>query len=178
MRIVTLIALVACTAEPTVPQASELEVLPPPMAFGLDVGALSPGESGLFTISGAGPGEEVWLLRGRSAEPGPCIAALDDLCLDITRPKILGTAVTDSAGNAVFEIAVPETAPIGFVGLFQAVSERPQATEVVSQDVQHPDAIFDFSLTDVNATSATFDEPVSPRDYLSKVSGWYFGHAT
>ena len=47
-----------------------------------------------------------------------------------------------------------------------------------SRDVQHPDAIFDFSLTDVNATSATFDEPVSPRDYLGKVSGWYFGHAT
>ncbi len=36
----------------------------------------------------------------------------------------------------------------------------------------------DFSLTDVNATSATSGESVSPRDYLQQVSGWYFGHAT
>lgn len=36
----------------------------------------------------------------------------------------------------------------------------------------------DFGLDDVNATSPRFGESVSPRDYLQKVSGWYFGHAT
>lgn len=36
----------------------------------------------------------------------------------------------------------------------------------------------DFSLKDVNPTSATFDQAVSPRDHLMKVSAWYFGHAT
>jgi len=36
----------------------------------------------------------------------------------------------------------------------------------------------DFSLRDVNPTSATFDLAVSPRDHLEKVSAWYFGHAT
>lgn len=36
----------------------------------------------------------------------------------------------------------------------------------------------DFSVLDVNPNSATFDQPVSPKDYLMKVSGWYFGHAT
>jgi len=36
----------------------------------------------------------------------------------------------------------------------------------------------DFLLEDVNATSSTFGQPVSPRDYLQQVSGWYFGHAT
>ena len=35
-----------------------------------------------------------------------------------------------------------------------------------------------FSLKDVNATSTTFDQAVSPRDHLEKVSAWYFGHAT
>jgi hypothetical protein len=35
-----------------------------------------------------------------------------------------------------------------------------------------------FSLPDVNPTSASFDQEVSPRDYLQKVSAWYFGHAT
>lgn len=36
----------------------------------------------------------------------------------------------------------------------------------------------DFSLTDVNPNSATYTQKVSPRDYLDKVSAWYFGHAT
>ena len=36
----------------------------------------------------------------------------------------------------------------------------------------------DFALVDVNETSTTFDQAVSPRDYLQKVSAWYFGYAT
>ncbi len=36
----------------------------------------------------------------------------------------------------------------------------------------------DFALPDVNPTSLTSGLEVSPRDYLQKVSGWYFGHAT
>ena len=40
------------------------------------------------------------------------------------------------------------------------------------------DVIPDFALKDVNPTSASFDQDVSPRDHLEKVSAWYFGHAT
>lgn len=40
------------------------------------------------------------------------------------------------------------------------------------------DPMPDFSLVDVNSTSATADQPVSPRDYLGRVSAWYFGHST
>ena len=36
----------------------------------------------------------------------------------------------------------------------------------------------DFQLEDVNPDSARFGEDVSPRDYLSQVSAWYFGHST
>ncbi len=36
----------------------------------------------------------------------------------------------------------------------------------------------DFMLVDVNPASPTANQPVSPRDYLQRVSGWYFGHAT
>ncbi len=36
----------------------------------------------------------------------------------------------------------------------------------------------DFALVDTNPASATYDDPVSPRDYLQKVSGWYVTHAT
>ena len=41
-----------------------------------------------------------------------------------------------------------------------------------------PGQVPDFSLKDVNPTSATFDMAISPRDHLEKVSAWYFGHAT
>jgi len=36
----------------------------------------------------------------------------------------------------------------------------------------------DFALLDYNPTSSTSEQAVSPRDYLQKVSGWYFAHAT
>ena len=36
----------------------------------------------------------------------------------------------------------------------------------------------DFSLVDQNPNSATAGHAVSPRQYLHKVSAWYFGHAT
>ena len=36
----------------------------------------------------------------------------------------------------------------------------------------------DFSMADMNPTSATFAQGVSPRDHLQKVSAWYFGHST
>ena len=35
----------------------------------------------------------------------------------------------------------------------------------------------DFSLVDVNPNSASHGQPVSPRQYLGKISAWYFGHA-
>ena len=34
-----------------------------------------------------------------------------------------------------------------------------------------------FSLLDVNDTSATAGQEVSPRDAIGRVSVWYFGHA-
>jgi len=36
----------------------------------------------------------------------------------------------------------------------------------------------DFTLIDVNPNSATSGQPVSPRQYLSRISAWYFGHST
>lgn len=36
----------------------------------------------------------------------------------------------------------------------------------------------DFALLDVNQTSATFNQPVSPRDHIGRVSAYYFGSAT
>ena len=35
----------------------------------------------------------------------------------------------------------------------------------------------DFSLEEVNASSATYGELISPSDFLGKASAWYFGHS-
>jgi hypothetical protein len=47
-------------------------------------------------------------------------------------------------------------------------------TDEGSQD----DVVPEFALLDLNPSSLTFEQPVSPRDHLEKVSGWYFTHAT
>jgi len=36
----------------------------------------------------------------------------------------------------------------------------------------------DFSLEDVNDTSATVGAQISPRDHEGMATAWYFGHAT
>ena len=36
----------------------------------------------------------------------------------------------------------------------------------------------DFELVDVNPASVSFQQPISPRDYMDGASAWYFGHAT
>lgn len=36
----------------------------------------------------------------------------------------------------------------------------------------------DFALLDVNPGSPSFGARVAPRDFLGRVSAWYFGHAT
>ena len=50
------------------------------------------------------------------------------------------------------------------------------AAQLVERTEAPPDP--DFGLVDVNPTSSTYQQAVSPRDYLKQVSGWYFGHAT
>lgn len=40
------------------------------------------------------------------------------------------------------------------------------------------DLVPDFELVDVNPNSETYNQTVSPRDFLGQISAWYFGHAT
>ena len=40
------------------------------------------------------------------------------------------------------------------------------------------DIVPDFALLDTNPSSSSYDEPVSPRDFLQQMSAWYFGHST
>jgi len=38
--------------------------------------------------------------------------------------------------------------------------------------------VAEFSLADVNPSSNSFNQSISPSDYLQQVSAWYFGHST
>ncbi len=52
--------------------------------------------------------------------------------------------------------------------LYAAVAEGEGVGEIAA----------DFSLVDLNPTSHTYNQPISPRDYLNGASLWYFAHAT
>lgn len=41
-----------------------------------------------------------------------------------------------------------------------------------------PNAVAAFSLPDLNPNSPSLGDTISPRDYLGRVSCWYFGAAT
>jgi len=40
------------------------------------------------------------------------------------------------------------------------------------------EAVPAFALVDTNPASSTFNQPVSPRDYLGQMSVWMFGYST
>ena len=65
---------------------------------------------------------------------------------------------------------------------FQALAERAllavAAADSLAEGEGEVDPVPDFHLQDVNETSASFEQALSPRDYLQQVSAWYFGHAT
>ena len=44
--------------------------------------------------------------------------------------------------------------------------------------VPQPQVVPDFLLADVNTTSQTYDNDVSPRDALGLISVWYFASGT
>lgn len=149
----------------------------PPVELALTVPELVPGEVSTITVTGAPVGAELYLVTGAPGD-GPCPPVLDGGCVDVTRPAVLGTAIADDLGDAAFELAIPEALALGTTPTFQVVSRDPALSEAITSRVVAPDAKTDFVLDDLNSTSPTFEAPVSPRDYLAKVSGWYFGHAT
>jgi len=67
--------------------------------------------------------------------------------------------------------SVPLILALALLGLL-ACSDATEPTE------PSRNAAPDFALRDVNPGSASFDETISPRDYLGQVSAWYFAHST
>ena len=181
MRVLLPLALLSACAPEEGPEPPDRWVAEgagaPPAALALDVPELRPGAPAEATVADATPGATVYLVAGAAGD-GPCPPLLDGGCLGVRRPDVVATAVADDAGVAVFALPVPADAPLGDGPTLQAVTRTPALSTPVPTHLVHADAKPDFSLVDLNDTSLTFDTPVSPRDYLAKVSGWYFGHAT
>lgn len=76
-----------------------------------------------------------------------------------------GGGGSDAAVDVAMESAPPDAAP-------DAIADA--STEGDAPDPLAPD----FSLVDENPNSTTYQQKVSPRDYLGKVSAYYFGQAT
>ena len=68
--------------------------------------------------------------------------------------------------------------PDGWAGVPDAGSAGLDAS--LDAEADHPDMnmVPNFLLLDVNATSDTYGQLVSPRHYLGQVSAWFFGHST
>jgi hypothetical protein len=160
-------------------EASNLGALPPP-SLNLEVSDVIAGTDVAFSITGANPREQVALLYGRPApDAGPCPDFLDGACLSVTGPvRVLAATRADTDGRVDLSRAVPPGFASDEAVGFQAVSIDGGYSSLTEAEVLNLPLVDDFSLVDVNATSPTVGEPVSPRDYLAKVSGWYFGHAT
>ncbi len=82
-----------------------------------------------------------------------------------------GSASAESSGGTSGESSTGGTSTGGESSTGDATSTGELTGELTDQAP-------DFMLIDVNPNSASFEQAVSPRDYLEKVSGWYFAHAT
>lgn len=74
------------------------------------------------------------------------------------RALLLSLLLAGCGGEATVDLDQPNDA---------GMSPNPGATPVP-----------DFSLVDTNPTSPFASQAVSPRQFMEKVSGWYFTHAS
>ena len=146
----------------------------------------APRTAALLPVSDAPPDEPVVQILPAEAVPG-----IDDLLCTYTAGSVDadGHAVThaigweldgvDVTGSATTTIEASDT----IATIHTAIGQQ-WTCVVVSTDSQQlttsgEDSVLvripDFSLQDVNFTSPSQGLPISPRDYLTQVTAWYFG---
>ena len=85
-----------------------------------------PGGETTFTVYGAAPGENVFLIRSfRGIGVGPCLDVIGGSCMGISSPlEVLDSGPADAYGVAVFSLSVPATVLPGRELATQAVVVR------------------------------------------------------
>jgi hypothetical protein len=89
----------------------------------------------------------------------------------------MSTATTPGSSDGVGESTGQGEGSTEATDATTSVNETGSVDETGSSD-QGNDVVPEFALLDLNPTSESFEQPVSPRDHLEKVSGWYFTEAT
>lgn len=104
MRVHTFAALLgACAAPEPSPLLSQAG--PPVGALELWVDPFVPGEQATIEVTGALPGQEVWVaLSTQGRGVGPCRLGL---CVDLRAPRLVGRVVADVDGVATLALTVP-----------------------------------------------------------------------
>ncbi len=75
--------------------------------------------------------------------------------------------------DVAFAPEVPMSPRLTFAGLLLLGAGCPTSPTLDTGEV-----VPDFSLEDVNPTSASYGSLISPSDLQGQASAWYFGHAT
>lgn len=121
--------------------------LGPAAPLTLSVPALTAGAMVTASVTGATPGQPVWLgASGVGNAGGACPAFLAGSCIDLQAPvRVLGMAHADATGAAYFTFTVPATLA-GMTGWFQAVAATPAGLSA-SVEVQIADLSTDTGDT-------------------------------
>lgn len=67
---------------------------------------------------------------------------------------------------------------VGVLAIGLAACGRSTATATATASALTPMVMSDFTLQDINPGSASYGARISPRQYTTTASAWYFGHAT
>ncbi len=78
-------------------------------------------------------------------------------------------AASGGAGGSVADASADATADAANDALADALADAGDAGKTLMPE---------FGLVDENATSATYQQTLSPSYFKGQVSAWYFGHAT
>jgi hypothetical protein len=115
---------------------------------------------------------------GAEAGSAGMVAGTDLPCVQDTAAAGVQTMWTASDGDVVVldEDNVPVATYNVLANDLNVAANRDELKELLRGGPAQP--VPDFLVKDMNPASPTADEDVSPRDYLGKVSGYYFGAAT
>ncbi len=113
------------------------------------------------------------LLSCATTDPDPWADSAEPT-LDTTDTADSGDSGADTADSGA------DTADSGGDTADSGVDTGDSGTTDTGEEVYEvaADAPADWSLPDLNPVSPRYGEAVSPRDYISRVSGYYFIHST